>query len=75
MILTDNEFIIMATLVKNAGRFVSKQELLTAVAGTGIEPHNSIVDTYIKYLHSQLQEAHSAATIEKSTELGFRLRP
>jgi DNA-binding response OmpR family regulator len=75
VILTDNEFIIMATLVKNAGRFVSKQELLTAVAGTGIEPHISIVDTYIKYLHSQLQEARSAATIEKSTDLGFRLRP
>ena len=73
--LTDNEFIIMATLIKNAGRFVPKQELLTAVAGSEIDPHISIVNSYVKYLNRQLQEAHSAATIEKSTDFGFRLRP
>ncbi len=73
--LSGNEFVILATLVKNAGRFVAKSELLVAVAGSEIEPHPSIVDTYIKYLHRQLQEADTSATIEKSTDFGFRLCP
>lgn len=73
--LSANEFIIVATLIKCSGRYVSKDDLLTAVAGSEIDPHPSIVDTYIKFLHRQLQEAGSSATIEKQTGVGFRLCP
>ena len=73
--LSGNEFVILATLVKCPGRFVSKQDLLVAVAGAEIDPHASIVDTYITFLHRRLQEADSSATIEKATDLGFRLCP
>ncbi len=73
--LSGNEFVILALLTKSPGRFISKQELLTTVAGQESDVHHSIVDTYIKYLHRLLQEADSAATIEKATDVGFRLRP
>jgi len=72
--LTDNEFVILGTLIKNAGRFVPKHELLTAVAGSAIESDIGIIDTYVKYLNRQMQSAHSAATIEKSTDFGYCLR-
>ena len=71
--LSGNEFVILALLTKSPGRFVSKEELLAAVAGPETDPHHSIVDTYITYLHRLLQEADSSATIEKATGLGFRL--
>ena len=73
--LSGNEFIILATLVKNPGRFVTRQDLLMAVAGAEIDPHLSIVDTYITFLHRRLQEADTSATIEKMTGFGFRLCP
>ena len=73
--LSGNEFVILATLVKNSGRFVPKDDLLVAVAGFERDPHPSIVDTYITYLHRRIQEADSSATIEKATGHGFRLVP
>ena len=73
--LSGNEFVILAMLTKSPGRFISKEELLTAVAGHEIDPHPSIVDTYMTYLYRRLQEADSAATIEKVVGSGFRLRP
>jgi DNA-binding response OmpR family regulator len=73
--LSCNEFIILTLLTKSPGRFISKEELLAAVAGHEIDPHHSIVDTYITYLHRLLQEADSSATIEKAAGVGFRLRP
>ncbi len=73
--LSDNEFVVLAILTKSPGRFVAKDELLQAVAVNEIDPHPSIVDTYIKYLHRRLQEADSSATIEKASGTGFRLCP
>lgn len=74
-VLTNNEFIMLQTLLENAGRFVSKDVLLFAVAGAEIDPHHSIVDTYISFLQRAFQKAGTAATIERSPELGFRLLP
>lgn len=73
--LSGNEFAILEMLTRSPGRFVAKDDLLTAVAGHEVDPHHSIVDTYIKYLHRQLQEAQSSATIEKASGVGFRLCP
>lgn len=73
--LSGNEFIVLNTLATSPGRFIAKQDLLTAVAGAEIAPHEGIVDTYISYLHRRLQEAGSAVTIEKSADHGFRLCP
>ena len=73
--LSGNEFVILATLTKSPGRYVSKDDLLVAVAGLDHDLHHSVIDTYIKYLNRSLQEAHSAATIEKSLHAGFRLCP
>jgi DNA-binding response OmpR family regulator len=69
-----NKFVILVLLTKSPGRFISKDELLTAIGGHEIGPHHSIVDTYITYLHRLLQEADGSLTIEKAPGVGFRLR-
>ena len=73
--LTKREFILLSILANNAGRFVDKDELLQAVAGNEIDPRHSIVDTFVVFLHRQLQLADSAVTIEKVIGTGFRLLP
>lgn len=73
--LSKNEFVLLATLIKSCGRFVSRTDLLEAVCGAEVDPHPSVIDTYIKYLRRQLQQADSSATIEKSVDEGFRLIP
>ena len=73
--LSGNEFVILATLVKSPGRFVSKEDLLSSVAGNDGDAHHSGIDTYIKDLHRRLQEADTSVTIEKAIDVGFRLCP
>ena len=73
--LSKNELAILSVLADNVGRAVTKSDLSDAVTGTDGDLHHSVIDTYIKYLHRQLQQAHSAVTIEKVPDVGFRLRP
>ncbi|MGZ0175748.1 MAG: helix-turn-helix domain-containing protein [Acidimicrobiales bacterium] len=69
-----NKFVILVLLTKSPGRFISKDELLTAIGGHEFGPHHSIVDTCITYLDRLLQEADGSPTIEKAPGVGFRLR-
>jgi len=69
--LTRNEFVVLATLIKDAGRVVSRQDLLEALGSPG-EP--AVVDMYIKYLRGLLLDVHSGVTIERSGG-GYFLRP
>ena len=61
-----NKFVILVLLTKSPGRFISKDELLTAIGGHEFGPHHSIVDTCITYLDRLLQEADGSPTIEKA---------
>ena len=72
--LSENEFRILATLIKDAGRFVSVPTLTAAAVGDQ-EVHKSVVATYVQYLRREIQRARSAVTIERDPELGYRLCP
>lgn len=69
--LTHNEFVVLASLIKDAGRVVARQDLLDSL-GASTEP--AVVDMYIKYLRGLLLDVHSGVTIERSGA-GYFLRP
>ncbi|WP_126992457.1 response regulator transcription factor [Thermosipho globiformans] len=52
--LSKTEFDLLAYLVKNAGRVVSKEEILDAVWGISYEGSENTVEVYINYLRKKL---------------------
>jgi len=80
--LSANEFKILATLVKQAGRYVSRSDLTEAMRdnyafatkGSANVPFaESTIDIYVKFLRQRFQDVRTSATIENGYELGYRL--
>jgi two-component system OmpR family response regulator len=52
--LTRRESMLLAELMQNAGRAVSKERLLSAVWGYGFSPGSNVVDVYVRRLRAKL---------------------
>jgi two-component system, OmpR family, response regulator len=56
--LAEREFLLLGELVRNAGRTVSKERLLSSVWGFHFDPGSNVVDVYVRRLRAKLgQEA------------------
>jgi two-component system OmpR family response regulator len=69
--LTSREFGILAYLVENAGRAVSRAELLHNVWGTTHDPGTNVVEVHVSRLRDKL--GPHAVTIETVRGQGYRL--
>jgi DNA-binding response OmpR family regulator len=54
MLLTRRESTLLAELIRNAGRSVSKPRLLSAVWGYDFDPETNVVDVYVRRLRRKL---------------------
>src|SRR6266511_407238 len=70
--LTGREFEVLAHLAKNAGKVVTKGELLSAVWGAGFDPGTNIVEVHLSRLRTKL--GASPGLIETVRGGGYRLR-
>lgn len=52
--LTNREFALLEHLCRNAGRAVSRTELLSHVWGTNFDPGTNVVDVYVRHLREKL---------------------
>ncbi len=52
--LADREFLLLQELLRNAGRTVSKERLLSSVWGYQFDPGSNVVDVYIRRLRAKL---------------------
>jgi DNA-binding response OmpR family regulator len=52
--LAEREFLLLRELMRNAGRTVSKERLLSAVWGYHFEPESNVVDVYVRRLRAKL---------------------
>jgi two-component system copper resistance phosphate regulon response regulator CusR len=52
--LAEREFLLLAELMRNAGRTVSKERLLSAVWGFHFDPGSNVVDVYVRRLRAKL---------------------
>jgi DNA-binding response OmpR family regulator len=67
--LSDREFLILAHLVRNAGRVCSREELLSAVWGYSFDPGSNVVDVSVSRLRAKLKDR----SIETVRHVGYRL--
>jgi DNA-binding response OmpR family regulator len=72
--LPDREADLLAYLMRNEGRVVSREELLSSVWGYDHDPGTNIVQVYIGYLRRKLARPASPAPIETLRSAGYRLR-
>jgi DNA-binding response OmpR family regulator len=52
--LADREFLLLQELMRNAGRTVSKERLLSAVWGYHFDPESNVVDVYVRRIRAKL---------------------
>jgi two-component system, OmpR family, copper resistance phosphate regulon response regulator CusR len=66
--LADREFLLFRELMRNAGRAVSKERLLSSVWGYHFDPGSNVVDVYVRRLRAKL----GADTITTVRGVGYR---
>ncbi|MBS1680053.1 MAG: response regulator transcription factor [Actinobacteria bacterium] len=72
--LPKREADLLAYLMRNEGRVVTRDELLAAVWGYDHDPGTNIVQVYVGYLRRKLARPGSPAPIETLRSVGYRLR-
>lgn len=72
-ILTEKEAGIMELLIKNSGKVVNKEILLSHVWGASSGDDDNYVEVYASYLRKKLKNLKSAVTIKTIRGLGYKL--
>jgi DNA-binding response OmpR family regulator len=67
--LAEREFLLLAELVRNVGRTVSKERLLSSVWGYHFDPGSNVVDVYVRRLRAKL----GADVITTIRGVGYRI--
>lgn len=70
--LSTTEYELLVHLLRNRGRVVSREEILSAVWGYQHDPATNIVDVYIGYLRRKLRLPDRPAPIQTVRSVGYR---
>jgi two-component system, OmpR family, response regulator len=73
--LQTNEFELLAFLMKNAGRVISKTEILEKVWNYSFDPQTNIVDVLVSRLRSKIDRQFSNKVIQTVRGVGYIFRP
>ncbi len=70
--LSAREFALLAYLMRHPEQVLSRQQILGGVWGYSFDPRSNIVDVYIGYLRSKLDEPAGGSIIETVRGMGYR---
>jgi DNA-binding response OmpR family regulator len=70
--LSTTEFELLVHLMRNRGRVLSREEILSTVWGYQHDPATNIVDVYIGYLRRKLRHGEEPAPIHTVRSVGYR---
>ena len=71
--LSDKEFNLLVALARRAGQVVSKQTLYDDVWGYAQDHRSNVVEVFIRYLRTKLDEPFGVKTIQTVRGAGYRL--
>jgi two-component system OmpR family response regulator len=72
--LRPREFALLAFLLRNPGRIVSKTAILSEVYGYGFDPQTNVVDVLVHRLRQKLDKGHEQKLIHTVRGAGYVLR-
>ena len=70
--LTATEFQVLLELAKNAGRVLTRDQLLTLVWGSAYYGNDRVVDVYVGQVRRKLQDATGQLLIETVRGIGYK---
>lgn len=73
ILLTNNEFNLMAYFMKNANRVISRDELAAKVWDIHFDTQTNYINVYISYLRKKIREHSEVEYLETVRKKGFRL--
>jgi DNA-binding response OmpR family regulator len=71
--LSSTEFDLLIHLLRNRGRVLTREQILSAVWGYEHDPRTNIVDVYVGYLRRKLSTPGNPAPIATVRSVGYRL--
>jgi DNA-binding response OmpR family regulator len=71
--LTRSEFLLLETLMRNAGRIVSRDEIAEAIWGSRAENEQNNIDVLVKALRGRVDDPHPEKLIHTVRGFGYRL--
>jgi DNA-binding response OmpR family regulator len=72
--LTRTEFVLLETLMRNAGRVVTRVRLIEAVWGNEKEVESNTLDVYVRQLRSKIESTGSVKLIQTVRGVGYVMR-
>ncbi len=72
--LSAREFALLAYLIRNEGRVVSRRQILDAVWGAEPDVYSNVVDLYVSYCRRKLGELGRADLLRTVRGVGYTLR-
>lgn len=72
--LTKREFDLLSILMQNIGRVMTRERLLELIWGYDSEVETNVVDVYIRYLRSKIDEPGEPSFIQTLRGLGYVIR-
>jgi two-component system OmpR family response regulator len=72
--LSAREFALLAYLMRNAGRVVSRRQILDAVWGAEPDVYSNVVDLYVSYCRRKLGELGRAELMRTVRGVGYTMR-
>ena len=72
--LTKKEFDLLVYLVEHRNKVISREQALDAVWGYDFIGNTNVVDVYVRYLRSKIDDAYGVKLIETVRGFGYVIR-
>ena len=72
--LTRTEFVLLETLMRNAGRVVTRDRLIEAVWGNEREVESNTLDVYVRQLRTKIEPPGGRKLIQTIRAVGYAMR-
>jgi DNA-binding response OmpR family regulator len=73
ILLTVKEYMLLAYLMENAGRVLSRTRILNHVWGYSFDPGSKVVDVYIRYLRQKIDTDGAVPLIHTMRGFGYSI--
>jgi two-component system, OmpR family, response regulator len=73
IVLTQKEYQLLAYLMENAGKVMSRPRILSHVWDYSFDPGTKVVDVYVRYLRQKIDEGEEKALLKTVRGFGYTI--
>lgn len=73
--LSSREFALLEYFMRNPGRLLTRQQILSAIWEYDFDPESNVVDVYVRYLRRKIDHAGKPSRITTLRGMGYRFDP